>query len=155
MFCYFLDDTNLANELYQKVKVLCFVMTTPTNIKTRAIYVKKTWAKRCNKMVFLSSADDADLPAIRLNVTGPEAKYVLTEKTLLAFQYIYDNYFNDYDWFLKADDDTYVILENLRYFLSDKNPSEPVSYGQRFDVIVKDGYYSGGAGYVLSKEALR
>ena len=130
-------------------------MTTPTNIRTRAIYVKKTWAKRCNKMVFLSSEVDTNLPAVRLNVTGPEGKYALTEKTLLAFYHVYDNYFNDYDWFLKADDDSFVILENLRYFLSDKNTSEPVSYGQRFDMYVKHGYYSGGAGYVLSKEALR
>ena len=41
-----------------------------------------------------------------------------------------------------------------RLMLKDKNSSEPVFYGHKFKVIVKQGYFSGGAGYVLSKEAL-
>ena len=57
--------------------------------------------------------------------------------------------------FAQADDDTYVIVENLRYFLSGENTSEPIYFGHHFKTIVKQGYYSGGGGYVLSKEALR
>ena len=55
----------------------------------------------------------------------------------------------------QADDDTYVIVENLRYFLSGENTSEPIFFGHHFKTIVKQGYYSGGGGYVLSKEALK
>ena len=46
-------------------------------------------------------------------------------------------------------------MENLRYFLSGENTSEPIYFGHHFKTIVKQGYYSGGGGYVLSKEALR
>jgi len=42
-----------------------------------------------------------------------------------------------------------------RYFLQDKDPSSPVYYGRHFKPYVKNGYMSGGAGYVLSKEALK
>jgi hypothetical protein len=49
--------------------------------------------------------------------------------------------------------DTYVILENLRYFLRGYKSSDPVYCGHHFKTIVQQGYYSGGAGYVLSKEA--
>ena len=52
---------------------------------------------------------------------------------------------------MKADDDSYVILENLRFLLSDYNSSDPIWFGCEFKVIVKEGYMSGGAGYVLSK----
>lgn len=34
-------------------------------------------------------------------------------------------------------------------------PSEPIYFGCRFKPYVKQGYMSGGAGYVLSKEAVR
>ena len=63
---------------------------------------------------------------------------------------------DDADWFLKADDDTYIIVENLRHLLKDKNSSDPVYFGHKLRIdSVQQGIFSGGAGYVLSKEALR
>ena len=59
------------------------------------------------------------------------------------------------DWFLKADDDSYIIIENLKAFLQQHSPLDPVQFGCKLIQIVKKGYMSGGAGYVLSREALK
>ena len=75
-------------------------------------------------------------------------------KTKAAFKYVYAKHLEDADWFMKADDDTYAVVENLRHFLYDKSPTDPVFFGRRFKPMVKQGFMSGGAGYVLSKEAL-
>ena len=73
-------------------------------------------------------------------------------KTRAAWRYIYDHYFYDADWFLKADDDSFVVIENLRYFLSKYNSSHNHYFGRHFRPY--GGYNSGGAGYVFSKATL-
>ena len=152
LFLFFSDDDTVAKQLYKKVRVLCWIMTSPANVIKKATAVKDTWGQRCNRLLFFSSATDTSLPAIGLNVT--EGRRHLTEKTMQAFRYLYSHHLDDADWFLKADDDTYVIVENLRYFLSSQNSSRPVCFGHRFDFKNNDTYNSGGAGYVISKEAL-
>ena len=46
--------------LYEKVRVLCWIMTTPENHKTKALAVKETWGNRCNILLFMSSELGAD-----------------------------------------------------------------------------------------------
>ena len=73
------------------------------------------------------------------------------------------------EWFLKADDDTYTIVENLRLLLLNKNHSDPIFFGHKFKPYVEQVCFafvlyggssssllsfSGGAGYVLSREAM-
>ena len=126
------------------MRVLCWVMTKPKNHVKKARHVKATWGHRCNKILFMSSALDADLPTVKLDVK--EGRDHLWAKTKSAFTHVYKYYLHEADWFLKADDDTYVIVENLRYFLSTQNYSTPVYFGCKFKPYVKQGYMSGGKG---------
>ncbi|OWF40670.1 glycoprotein-N-acetylgalactosamine 3-beta-galactosyltransferase 1-B-like [Mizuhopecten yessoensis] len=147
------DNDTVARNLQKNIRILCWVMTSPQNLNVKAVHVKRTWAKRCTILVFISSATNTSFPTVGLNVS--EGREHLTAKTMQAFKYVFDKHFNDADWFVKADDDTYMILENLRYFLQSYSRDDPVYFGHHFKTIVKQGYHSGGAGYVLSKEALR
>ncbi|KAJ8687130.1 hypothetical protein QAD02_022924 [Eretmocerus hayati] len=146
-------EDRVAQAMAQKVRVLCWVMTGPKNHQTKAKHVKATWGKRCNILLFMSSTEDPSLPTVVLPVK--EGRENLWAKTKEAFKYTYEKYKDEADWFLKADDDTYVIIENLRYMLSGYSPSDPLYFGCRFKPFVKQGYMSGGAGYVLSRESLR
>uniref|UniRef100_A0A3Q3MWH3 Core 1 synthase, glycoprotein-N-acetylgalactosamine 3-beta-galactosyltransferase 1, like b n=1 Tax=Labrus bergylta TaxID=56723 RepID=A0A3Q3MWH3_9LABR len=127
------EDGHMADELYKKVRILCWVMTAPNNLEKKTRHVKSTWSRHCNIVIFMSSVDDPDFPTVGLGTK--EGRDQLYWKTIKAFHYVYEHHINEADWFLKADDDTYVIVDNLRLVLFTN--------------------MSGGAGYVLSKEALR
>ena len=110
--------------LYDKIRILCWVLTSPDHYETRAKAVKETWGKRCNILLFMSSTEgnlyfqhlnekldplfkcnlDKSLPAIKLNVT--EGRNGLWGKTREAFRYVWETYRDQVDWFFKADDDT-------------------------------------------------
>lgn len=104
-------------------------------------------------MIFVGDQENKKFPTIPISVKS--GRHYLSHKTVAAFDYIYQNYLDDADWFMKADDDTYVVMENLRYLLSSHNPDEPIFFGHLFKLFVQGGYPSGGAGYVVSKEVLR
>lgn len=96
-------NRTLAEKLHNEVKVLCWIMTNPENHKTRAFHLKATWGKRCNKLLIMSSKADDLIGSIALPVF--EGRNNLWDKTKAAFQYAYRNY-PEYDYYLKADDDT-------------------------------------------------
>ncbi|XP_032807556.2 glycoprotein-N-acetylgalactosamine 3-beta-galactosyltransferase 1-like [Petromyzon marinus] len=146
-------DNSTAAALLKKVRVLCWIVTHPKNVQAKARHVKATWAKRCDRVLFMSSEEDKELGAIGLG-TG-EGRDKLYWKTIKALYYIHENHLDDADWFLKADDDTYVIMENLKLLLVSYSPSEPIFFGRKFKYFVKQGYMSGGGGYAMSREAVR
>ncbi|XP_692721.5 glycoprotein-N-acetylgalactosamine 3-beta-galactosyltransferase 1 isoform X2 [Danio rerio] len=143
---------DLVQSLYPRVRVLCWIMTRPENLQKRLQHVNATWAQHCNLVLYMSS-QSSDFPTVGLNVS--EGRSQLYWKTIRAFQHIQKHHLQHADWFLKADDDTFVVLENLRYLLSQHDTEKPLYFGHKFRPFVRQGYMSGGAGYVLSREALR
>ncbi|XP_017074999.2 glycoprotein-N-acetylgalactosamine 3-beta-galactosyltransferase 1 [Drosophila eugracilis] len=129
-------DINLTDE----VRVLCFVYTKPINHKTQAKAVRETWGRRCNKLLFLSSGVDRNLSG---SVALPVSPYFREswKKTKMALKYLYDHHLTDADWFLEADDETYVLMENLRYMVYPYSPEMAI--------------YFGSPGTIMSRAALR
>ncbi|CAH8568742.1 unnamed protein product [Schistosoma margrebowiei] len=147
-------DTDYSTKLYNKIRILCYINTHPENYYKKAIHVHKTWARRCTKHIFMSTKSDPILPVAVLKLPYPEVRMHLWSKFRIILRYIYQ-FRNDYDYFLKTDDDTYVIMENLLNVLQNYSPDMPFMLGHRFPILARNGYFSGGAGYVLSREALK
>ncbi|KAE9415158.1 hypothetical protein Angca_003630, partial [Angiostrongylus cantonensis] len=78
-------------------------------------YLKETWGNLCNRILFVSNTTGDELPTLIVDLH--ESRDDLWLKTRKAFEWIYQNTLDYYDWFLKADDDTYFHMDNLRGFL--------------------------------------
>ena len=115
------------NESWRKVNIFCLILTSPQNLETRAKYVKESWAILCNQTLFVSDEYNATFPTIKVtNATGYDEVWAKTRKSL---EYLYSKFYLKYDWFFRADDDTYVVMDNLRRFLHRKDPSKLEYYG--------------------------
>jgi glycoprotein-N-acetylgalactosamine 3-beta-galactosyltransferase len=137
-----LYDETLADVLFQKVRIVCLVITMPDNHKTRSKYIKNLWGKRCNKLVFFSTKYDPYLDTVDLHLN--ETRASLWEKTGIALQYAYKKHLNDGDFFMKVDDDSYIFMENLRYMLFQYNPEDPLYFGHRFTLKDEPNGYMAG-----------
>ncbi|XP_076457813.1 glycoprotein-N-acetylgalactosamine 3-beta-galactosyltransferase 1-like isoform X2 [Babylonia areolata] len=151
--------TKTADELADKVRVLCFV-TTMHGKEENAVAVNATWLKRCTRHLFVSSSplNFFSQDEVLVLTEVPEGRDHLTAKTFAALKYLYQHELDKFDWFIKADDDSYLIVENLRLLLSRYSPDNPVYLGHHYQSKrwkAGNGYMSGGASYVLSRQALR
>jgi glycoprotein-N-acetylgalactosamine 3-beta-galactosyltransferase len=170
VFIFLIHSTNIYSLFKSRSpspRIFCMIMTKVDSLDSKAKVVVDTWGKKCDnyKLISLfppstlseSSNIASDVYEIGDILRPPgfvnDTYGKLTDKVLLTLKYVYQKY-NDYDWYLKADDDTFIFVDNLREFLNDKNRSSPITYGYNFKVIVSGGYHSGGAGYLLSHEAL-
>lgn len=101
----------LAMRLEREVRVACVVMTSPEHHKSRAVHIQRTWGKRCNRIYFMSTALDNELETIVQQ--EPEQYAALWGRTREAFVYLYEQKRDEADWFLKADDDTWVLKASV------------------------------------------
>ena len=149
----------------KNMKIFCFILAHPENFFHKTSIVWNTWAKECDGYRFISNIPNLYLPfstkkshgSIETNIPFPllqpanfsqEIYKKLTDKIYLTLIELYRSY-NDFDWYLKADDDTFVFVDHLKEFIQDKNPQEPLKYGYNLKT-----WQSGGAGYLLSKKSL-
>jgi glycoprotein-N-acetylgalactosamine 3-beta-galactosyltransferase len=138
-------------------KILCWILTYPGAHDTKARAVNETWGRNCDYLLFVTSAPHATLPTLVVDLKGPDAYNRLWIKSKRAWEHVYEHYLDKAEWFMKADDDTYVVWDNLVRFLAQKNTSRAVFFGR---LLYRNGkpsrpFNHGGGGIILSREALR
>lgn len=136
-------------------KVLCWILTYPLAATTKARAVNNTWAGKCTYLLFMTTDHIDGLETVKLVLHGPEGRDKLWTKSKLAWLHVYQHYINKADWFVKADDDTYVSMDNLRRYLLRFDANKPWQLGRLFQKGKNTRYFSGGSGIVLSRGALK
>lgn len=132
--------------LTNQVRVSCVIMVKPKILVYWATAVD-TWSKHCDKAVFYTSEASKALQAVDLN---EKDEWVMLRK---ALKHAYENS-GDLRWFFVAQATTFAIIENLKYLVLTKDPSEPFYLGKTLTSGELE-YVSYDSGIVLSYEALR
>ena len=146
------------------------VMTAQSLLQTRAVAINQTWGRYASGLNFYVAEDtlqnhtaDADLPLVSLPDV-PDG-YPPLKKFFMMLQYIADHHIEEYSWFMRADDDTYVRIPELLQFLSLLDPSEPLYIGapgtgrsedlNTLGLYTHELYCLGGPGTVFSHTLIR
>lgn len=134
-----LQLVNISTEPSINPRILCFVNTISTNY-ARAKSLYDTWGKKCDKLVFASNVTDDTIGAVKIDAISDHDH--LWQKHKETLKYVWKTYRNEYDWFYKADDDAFVIVENLKLYL--RSPEivqaqyiRPLQLGHRFKLTEK------------------
>nr|CDQ05631.1 BMA-SQV-5, isoform a [Brugia malayi] len=148
--------------------LLVGVMTAAKYVDTRAYEVWKTWAQRIpGKLLFFVAEGTitihTDMPIIRLK--GVTDVYPPQKKSFAMLKWMADNHLDDFNWFMRADDDLYVRGEQLEtllrsldsdkaYLIGQAGLGNTAEYGQ-LALGQEDNYCMGGPGIVMSRMTLR
>ncbi|XP_066925648.1 chondroitin sulfate synthase 1-like [Clytia hemisphaerica] len=152
--------------LPKKKLLFAGVMTAEKFLDTRAKAVYETWGKIMpGKMMFFASSSSHrdDLPVVSL--TGVDDSYPPQRKSMMMLKYMHDNFIDDFEWFLRADDDVYIRTDKMEQFLRQLNSSDDLYIGQAGVGIQKekgklglglgDNFCMGGPGVIISASTLR
>ena len=163
-------DVNDANqkewEIPKKKMVFVGVMTAEKFLDTRAKAVYETWGQTLpGKLMFFSSSSSKriDLPVVSLD--GVDDSYPPQKKSLMMLKYMHDNFIDQYEWFIRADDDVYIRSNKLERFLRTLNSSDDLYIGQAgtgakdekgmLGLGWADNFCMGGPSMVFSASTLR
>ncbi|XP_034140352.1 glycoprotein-N-acetylgalactosamine 3-beta-galactosyltransferase 1 isoform X2 [Drosophila guanche] len=105
-------------------RIFCVIVTYAFRHEHAAIHIKKTWARHCDRYVFIS--DDVHIflePVVFRNIRDK------WQRIRAHLEYIYKYHFYQGDWFLYANDDNFVVVENLRHMLQSYSSEELIYFG--------------------------
>lgn len=121
-----------------------------------------------------STKTNRTLGTVEIPHEGEESYDNIWQKVRSMWSYVYDHYYEKYDWFHIGGDDLYVIVENLKLYLGSEEiqtaangglhmpkgtetTQTPLFLGRRFAYMgdMNDIFISGGSGYTMNKAALK
>uniref|UniRef100_A0A6V7LHP4 N-acetylgalactosaminide beta-1,3-galactosyltransferase n=1 Tax=Bracon brevicornis TaxID=1563983 RepID=A0A6V7LHP4_9HYME len=135
--------------LKSKVHVTCVVF-----IKRRKLAraIKSTWGPRCSKIYYFSrDTEDPSIPIRKFPGKLTSSWHMLCQVIKVLWDESTGS--SDLQWIIFVNDDTIVLLENLRYLLAPLDYNKGYYLGHPV-VLWEQSYNVAEAGYVLSRGSL-
>lgn len=153
------------------IRLLCLTYTISPQHGEQVRGLAETWAGWCDGYMAMSNLTDPLVPSLALTHDGPESYFNMWQKVRSLWREVAARgWLERYDFFFLGGDDVYLLPDNLKHLLlhrlaqrrpDDDQQAPPLQWylGRRLQdpdsASHDDVYHSGGAGYVLSREAVR
>lgn len=161
------DVINVSNLSADKKLIFIGVMTAQKYLDTRALAIHNTWGQTVpGKLIFFSSSTsrtNSSIPLVPLPLV--DDSYPPQKKSFLMLKFMHDNFIDDFEWFMRADDDVYIRTDYLENFLRSVNSSKPQFIGQaglgnkeefgQLSLQADENFCMGGPGMIMSRDTLR
>jgi hypothetical protein len=116
-------------------QIFCFVLSENNHHLTSSRAIIYSWGKRCDRFYFITRQQNTSVDLMtleRFEKTVNITSTTITQHTLNVLRYLESELlFSSYQWFLRATDDSFVIIPNLRRLiirLQTEVSDSPIAY---------------------------
>ncbi|CAK6967453.1 chondroitin sulfate glucuronyltransferase [Scomber scombrus] len=145
----------IHTELGIRERLLVGVLTSRATLNTLAVAVNRTVAHHFHRTFFFTGLRSPKVPhGMTVVAHGDDRPVWLMYETV---RHLHQHYGSDYDWFLLAQDDTYMQADRLSELVSHLSAGQDLYMGRAEEFIggeEKARYCHGGYGYLLSRSLL-
>ncbi|XP_045910705.1 chondroitin sulfate glucuronyltransferase isoform X2 [Micropterus dolomieu] len=145
----------IHTELGIRERLLVGVLTSRATLSTLAVAVNRTVAHHFHRTFFFTGLRSPKVPhGMTVVAHGDDRPVWLMYETV---RHLHQHYGSDYDWFLLAQDDTYMQADRLSELVGHLSAGQDLYMGRAEEFIggeEKARYCHGGYGYLLSRSLL-
>lgn len=124
-----IDEENVR--AYNNNLLFVGVMTAEKYLDTRAKAAYNTWGRQVpGKVLFYSSEFSYSKYVPLVALKDVDDRYPPQKKSFQMLQHIHDNFIDQYEWFLRADDDVYIRTDRLEHLLRSVDSRKPWFIGK-------------------------
>lgn len=156
------DSAETENPI-STTRIFCAITTfSPNHLLATA--AAELWGSQCSGLVVYSNATDWQIPSVTLRTPpGYEESYAnIWHKFAAIYVESYQSYGQDFDYFFFGDDDSYVIVPNLFYFVETnenlqwfRREGKGIYAGRPIYNVEYDFFFNTGGGFLLDQIALQ
>ncbi|KAH9257285.1 hypothetical protein BASA81_004442 [Batrachochytrium salamandrivorans] len=119
--------------------------------------IVNTWLSTCDKFIFTATQANPKLNVVKIDYPTDKQLWNMIHP---AWSYVEKHYGEDYDWFVKLDDDSYFSAPNFKFLVRNYDPEGYYYLGHQMHEVSKraddlQAWFNLGAGHALSRASLR